>query len=778
MKQDVNIKPEIIYQEEEKRNSLLSIVWDWFVLLLLQFSVMDCTRIWTQMDNKTSVILFGIAAMTGLVTILTYRCAMFRYSVIIPVVVAILAVLVKGIGSVYYGLFGFVNYLISYWNIRYEDGISLFMENAIQKNNINVFVFVLLLLSTGFFWNKICKKSLVRVLIVPMLCIVTGLVLNRFSAIGCSAFLIGWLGIWLSRVRTRASNRRLIWLVAISALMIGVAILSGNGQLPTVVRIKEQTEEAVKELRYGKDTLPQGDLSKAAGLLVGDNKTLQVTTGQEKSLYLKGFVGSRYTDGKWSDLPKADYKGEQSGMLQWLQNLDFVPQNQYADYIGLDNIDKLQKNLVEIHNIGANRSYIYTPYSVKALSGMGIGVNRDDNYVATNFFGKRNYQFEEWSGSKPGELLYANNWLESPLDRLQKQYAKAENVYANFVYDHYLEVDKDMADMIDQIFFDQYQADTEQTIYDVTSRIRDVLEKKAAYREQPETAPEGTEPISWFLNKGHEGNAVLFASAAVEAYRVQGIPARYVEGYLVKQEQVQQTDGKVTLTNQNSHAWVEVYLDGVGWIPIDVTPGFYYDTYTLLQMVQRPQNVNQTASENESDQQGNQIDDETNKAKKTNQQKKEETYKIVLDGMVYALFIIILLYALWEMTYVFTIVGIDRKYRTFSKERQTRSLEFAIFRMLSIYGYQVKLGWNVESVDGILSDTMPQFFPGEYKRVTEIMEKHIYGQEELQPQELRVLYVFAARLYEARKNAGIGTRIRIRYFFMNPVRRAMLSQQK
>lgn len=778
MKQSINVKPEIVYQEEEKKNPVLAFVWDLFIMLLFQAGMVDFVRIWTQMDRISVVEMYSILAVTGVAMVFVYRTFHFSFSGLIPVCVAAVTVVVHGISSIYYGLFGFINYLISYWNVRYEDGISLFMEDSIQKEDIQAFLMVLLLLSLALFWRRICQKSMLRTLIVPMLCILTGLIIGEFSAIGCAAFLIGWMGIWLSKIRNRASTRRLVWLIVISVLMTGVALLSGQEPLTAAVELKEKAKTVADEIRYGTDTLPQGDLSKAAGLLIGDDQTLEVTTGQEKDLYLKGFVGSRYIDGKWSDLPKSAYKGEQSGMLQWLQNLDFVSQNQYADYVSLDNVDKLQKNLVQIRNVGANRSYIYVPYSVKELSGIGIDTNRDDNYRSTSLIGKRNYQFEEWSGNKPGELIYAYNWLDNPLDRLQKQYIKAENVYANFVYEKYLDVDPDMAEMIGQIFFDGYQADSEQTIYDVTERIREVLEKKATYKEQPETAPEGVEPISWFLNKGHEGNAVLFASAAVEAYRVQGIPARYVEGYLVRQEQVTQSEGKVMLTNQNSHAWVEVYLDGVGWIPIDVTPGFYYDTYTLLQMVKRPQNISQTAAVDESSQEGDEIEDETNKASKTKDPKKKEPFTIIIDSAIYVLFGMVLLYAMWEIAYVFTIVGIEKRYAAFSTEKQTRVLEAAIVRMMEIYGCQTKLGWNAEEVDALMSERMSQFYPGEYIRVTQIMEKHIYGQEELQPQENGVLFVFAMRLYEARRNAKLATRIRIRYFFMNPVRRAIVSQQK
>ena len=30
----------------------------------------------------------------------------------------------------------------------------------------------------------------------------------------------------------------------------------------------------------------------------------------------------------------------------------------------------------------------------------------------------------------------------------------------------------------------------------------------------------------------------------------------------------------------------EVYFDGIGWLPVDATPGFYYDNVTLQQMVE------------------------------------------------------------------------------------------------------------------------------------------------------------------------------------------------
>ena len=78
--------------------------------------------------------------------------------------------------------------------------------------------------------------------------------------------------------------------------------------------------------------------------------------------------------------------------------------------------------------------------------------------------------------------------------------------------------------------------------------------------------PEGQDPLQWFLTTSRTGNQMLYVSAAVEAFRAHGIPARYVEGYYLGASKIQDSkNGEVSITGENAHAWVEVYFDGVGW---------------------------------------------------------------------------------------------------------------------------------------------------------------------------------------------------------------------
>ena len=67
-----------------------------------------------------------------------------------------------------------------------------------------------------------------------------------------------------------------------------------------------------------------------------------------------------------------------------------------------------------------------------------------------------------------------------------------------------------------------------------------------------------------------------YATLATLLLRSCGIPARYVEGYVITPSQAEAlSEGEtLKLTQRNAHAWTEYYLDGVGWIPYDTTPGY------------------------------------------------------------------------------------------------------------------------------------------------------------------------------------------------------------
>lgn len=76
--------------------------------------------------------------------------------------------------------------------------------------------------------------------------------------------------------------------------------------------------------------------------------------------------------------------------------------------------------------------------------------------------------------------------------------------------------------------------------------------------------PEGTDRLTWFLFQSKEGSSYDFASAFVILARLNGLPARLVEGVYI--DAIPQTQ---VVTEKNRHFWAEVYFNDAGWLVFD-----------------------------------------------------------------------------------------------------------------------------------------------------------------------------------------------------------------
>ena len=88
---------------------------------------------------------------------------------------------------------------------------------------------------------------------------------------------------------------------------------------------------------------------------------------------------------------------------------------------------------------------------------------------------------------------------------------------------------------------------------------------RAPSRSEPEVA------LYDFLFKNKSGHCEYFASALAVMARAVGVPSRLVTGFVLHQEE--EVDGWFVVKRSNAHAWAEVFLDDVGWVIVDATPG-------------------------------------------------------------------------------------------------------------------------------------------------------------------------------------------------------------
>ena len=82
--------------------------------------------------------------------------------------------------------------------------------------------------------------------------------------------------------------------------------------------------------------------------------------------------------------------------------------------------------------------------------------------------------------------------------------------------------------------------------------------------------------LAYTLEQKKKGYSVHYATAAVLMLRYYGVPARYVEGYYLRPEEANAAapGEELVLDETHAHAWAEYYLDGIGWIPFETTPGY------------------------------------------------------------------------------------------------------------------------------------------------------------------------------------------------------------
>ena len=98
------------------------------------------------------------------------------------------------------------------------------------------------------------------------------------------------------------------------------------------------------------------------------------------------------------------------------------------------------------------------------------------------------------------------------------------------------------------------------TLHRLSGLVIDVVEYAAGHTNAETTAEE-----SLIAARGVcQDHAQIFVGCA----RMLGIPARYVSGYLMMDDRVEQ---------EASHAWAEAHIDGLGWVGFDVSNGISPD---------------------------------------------------------------------------------------------------------------------------------------------------------------------------------------------------------
>lgn len=104
---------------------------------------------------------------------------------------------------------------------------------------------------------------------------------------------------------------------------------------------------------------------------------------------------------------------------------------------------------------------------------------------------------------------------------------------------------------------------------EVVERVQQYLTQSGQFKYTLDVQPPGPYPLLDFLLQTHQGYCQHFAGAAGLLLRMNGIPTRVVSGFATG---LPSGDGQWRVRDSDAHAWIEVYFEGHGWVPFDVTP--------------------------------------------------------------------------------------------------------------------------------------------------------------------------------------------------------------
>lgn len=308
-----------------------------------------------------------------------------------------------------------------------------------------------------------------------------------------------------------------------------------------------------------------------------------------ETVYLRAFTGSEYTGSSWNSPDTVNH-------YQYPAGINSADYNRFCVYTEGTTLDNMMdagtvppmKGTMTIENLDASPNHLYLPYYISPLSEH-VSITHENTIKGILLQGNSiTLNYTPYSPSQTDLDDKSLSDFSSFRDETQNDYFSR---YSNEVHDNYLQVPDDvlpaLIDYHEEIGFDDSLAGQ-------ISLIRRFLTANYEYDMAPGTTPRNEDFVTYFLGTQKKGYCAHFASAATLLFRSYGIPARYVEGYVITQTAISNRaeateyqyddffEGEnilgasnvvsVEVTDGEAHAWVEVFIDGFGWMPVEVTP--------------------------------------------------------------------------------------------------------------------------------------------------------------------------------------------------------------
>lgn len=180
----------------------------------------------------------------------------------------------------------------------------------------------------------------------------------------------------------------------------------------------------------------------------------------------------------------------------------------------------------------------------------------ENNDYTFNFYNNIDHLYDL---SKLDSLVYSGSDYN--------KFTNDEAEYSSFVEQNYLNVNSRIKSALSN-FIVSHNIDTS----NIASFYRDLQKvfnsDEFEYDLKPYSDP-STDNVLTFLTSVKVGNCQNYAASAVLLFRTLGIPARFTEGFIGI---AKEPNTEYVVTALTAHAWCEIYINGKGWVQVELTP--------------------------------------------------------------------------------------------------------------------------------------------------------------------------------------------------------------
>ena len=466
-----------------------------------------------------------------------------------------------------------------------------FLLQMLMEKDFRIKAAILLTFLSALLYFLFTEKELSKISVAFILCY-------------ASMIYAEWTQIHWKKEKQRNTSSYMLWIMPFLALYLLLILIPPAPQTPydweIVKNACRQLKESFLKFSYnlggiGGDDYDlslsgfseRGKLASSSIETDREIMTLHSKTKLATNLYLTGKIYDTFDGREWIQTNQDPSMGRYMDTLTTLYAVQRYDEDFLSDYLYLTDLTVSYRYF--------RSGFLFAPLKTMSLKQNSSGMHFEESGDTLLFDKRRGYgteydvSFYQLNAGQDSflQFLSAAPHLACDENKLQKILLNFENrtgedvssedigQYRQSVYKYYTEnitlsgqtrayLTKITKGAITDI--DKLKAIESELSSFTYTRTPDIL---------PQTVKTPSDFLDYFLLTGREGYCNYFATAFTLLARAEGFPARFVQGFCVPSK----GKNEVMVYSGMAHAWPEVYIENVGWIPFEPTPGYSQTRY-------------------------------------------------------------------------------------------------------------------------------------------------------------------------------------------------------